>query len=125
MVDVVEEKAPAGRGVALTLWLLCYSAAVLAVGIVLAVHAAGELGEGRMLPVPVVLGVVALLGEAAALTGLWLWRRWGVSLLTGCVVVQVVAGLMGEVGGGVIAARIVLTCGLVFMLIPRWDRLRN
>ncbi|MGC7096474.1 hypothetical protein ACPZ19_17490 [Amycolatopsis lurida] len=117
--------APAGRGVALTLWLSGYSAAVLTVGVLLAVHAADELDHGRMLTVPVVLGMVALIGEAAALTGLWFWRRWGVTLLAVCVVVQVVAGLMGEVNGGVIAARIVLACALVFMLMPRWEHLRN
>ncbi|MBN6040199.1 hypothetical protein [Amycolatopsis sp. 195334CR] len=122
---MVEEKAPSGRGIALTLWLSGYSVAVVVVEVLLAVHAVGELDRGRMLPVAVVLGMVALLGEAAALTGLWFWRRWGVGLLAGCVVVQVVAGLMAEVNGGIIAARIVLACALVFMLIPRWERLRG
>lgn len=120
--SVVEK--PSGRGFVLTAWLVVYSIGVLAVGATLLVEAVRELDHGRTLGIPVVLLILGLLGEAIVLTGLWLWQRWGLSLLAISVVVGVVGSLMGDVSGLVIAGRIVWLCVFVFVLMPRWELFR-
>ncbi|OKI21120.1 hypothetical protein A6A25_36980 [Saccharothrix sp. CB00851] len=123
MGGVVEK--PSGRGSVLTAWLAVYSIAVLAVGVTLVGHAVRELDRGRTLDLPVALLILGLLGEAIALTGLWLWQRWGLSLLAIGVVLGLVGSLMGDVSGLVVAGRIVWLCLFAFALMPRWELFRS
>ncbi|MBB5801393.1 hypothetical protein F4560_001161 [Saccharothrix ecbatanensis] len=120
--SVVEK--PSGRGFVLTAWLVVYSIGALAVGVMLVVHAIQELDNGRTLPIPVALLILGLLGEAIGLTGLWLWQRWGLSLLLISVVVGLVGSVAGEVSGLVTAGRVVWVGLFVFALMPRWELFR-
>ncbi|CCH30161.1 hypothetical protein ABZ816_38230 [Actinosynnema sp. NPDC047251] len=119
---VVEK--PSGRGFVLTAWLVVYSVGVPALGATLIAAAVRELGHGRTLGIPMVLVLLGLLGEAIALTGLWLWQRWGLSLLAISAAVGLLGAAMGDAPGLIIAGRIVWVCAFVFVLMPRWELFR-
>lgn len=123
MGDSVVEK-PSGRGLVLTVWLVLYSAGVLAVGAMLLVQAGQELDRAGTLGIPFVLLILGLLGEAVALAGLWLWQRWGLPLLAIGVAVGVVGSVMGDVAGLVVAGRVVWLGAFAFVLMPRWELFR-
>jgi hypothetical protein len=112
------------RGIPLTVLLVLLTLAQ-AIGVVSGVVTWQSIvSHGQTHPELPLIGAILGIVGLVAFAGVWLWRRWGVYLLTAVVVIGVLSDVWFGLPSYALLVRLVLLAALAFFIKQKWAGFR-